>query len=94
MFCVYSFYSKHLLRLCLIIKFNFLKGKIMKKLLALLIAGTFATVTFAMEASAPMAQDSAKPMMSQDAKASASKKMKKHHHKAKKHAQKVASDVK
>ena len=96
---LYIFYSKHLRRVCLIVKLYliFSKENIMKKLLAVLIAGTFATAAFAMDSSAPMAQDNS-PMMTQDAKAPASstKKMKKHHHKAKKHAKKAvaASDVK
>ena len=57
---------------------NFLEGKIMKKLLAMLIAGAFATVAFANEASAPAA---ATPTAK--ASASAPKKTSKHH--AKKH---------
>jgi len=58
----------------------------MKKLLAMLIAGAFATVAFANEASAPMSSDVKAP-------ASAEKKAAKKHHKAgkKHHGKKDAS---
>lgn len=67
----------------------FNEGNIMKKLLAMLIAGAFATASFAADASAPMAKEEGK------APASASKKANKKHHKANKkhHAKKEAASA-